>query len=331
MSPARMPITAVLFGIGPIGAGIGRLAAQRDEIALVGAIDSGPDKVGRPLYDLLETTPPSATPQPQVEADAAAVLASAKPDVVLHATGSYLEDVAPQLVACAQGGANVVSTCEELSYPWVRHPGLAKQLDAEAKANGVTLLGTGINPGFVMDTLAVTLSGVCQVIDSIRLTRIVDVGTRRSQLQRKVGVGLPESEFREKAATGRFGHVGLKESCWMIAAALGWRFDELTETLEPVAGTDATGAGQLQTVRGSIGGRTVIEAVVEMSINAERPRDEIVIAGTPGVRLVIEGGVAGDQATPSVIVNSIPGVLAHPGGLATMLDLPPPAGTGATS
>ena len=322
------PVRAVLFGIGPIGAAIGRLAAQRDEIELAGAIDSAPDKAGRRLYDVLEMEPPAGKPNPVIEADAAAVLAATKPDVVLHATGSYLPDTAPQLIACAQAGANVVSTCEELSYPWLRHPELAKQLDAEAKANRVTLLGTGINPGFIMDTLAVTLSGVCQTIERIRLTRIVDVGTRRPQLQRKVGVGLSAEEFREKAASGRFGHVGLKESCWLIAAALGWRFDELTETLEPVAGPDGTGVGQLQTVRGVIAGRPVIEAVVQMSIDAERPRDEIEIEGTPSVRMVLEGGVPGDQATPSVIVNAIPGVIAHGGGLATMLDLPPGAGRG---
>ncbi|MCH8064198.1 MAG: dihydrodipicolinate reductase [Chloroflexi bacterium] len=329
MSATRQPVRAVLFGIGPIGAGIGRLAAQREEIELAGAIDSAPDKAGRRLYDVLELDPPAGKPNPVIEADAAAALASAKPDVVLHATSSYLVDTAPQLIACAQAGANVVSTCEELSYPWLRHPELAKQLDAEAKANGVTLLGTGINPGFVMDTLAVTLGGVCQTIERIRLTRIVDVGTRRPQLQRKVGVGLSAEEFREKAAAGRFGHVGLKESCWLIAAALGWRFDEITETLEPVAGPDGAVAGQLQTVRGVVDGRTVIEAVVQMSIDAERPRDEIEIEGTPSVRMVLEGGVPGDQATPSVIVNAVPGVIAHSGGLATMLDLPPAAGRGA--
>ena len=329
MSPARRSVRAVLFGIGPIGAAIGRLAAQREEIELAGAIDSAPDKAGRRLYDVLELEPPAGRPNPVIEAGAAAVLAATKPDVVLHATGSYLVDTAPQLIACAQAGANIVSTCEELSYPWLRHPELAKQLDAEAKANGVTLLGTGINPGFIMDTLAVTLSGVCQTIERIRLTRIVDVGTRRPQLQRKVGVGLSAEEFREKAAGGRFGHVGLKESCWLIAAALGWRFDEITETLEPVAGPDGAVAGQRQPVRGVVAGRTVVAATAQMSMDAARPRGEIEIEGTPSVRMVLEGGVPGDQATPSVIVNAVPGVIAHSGGLATMLDLPPAAGRGA--
>ena len=178
------PVRTLLFGLGAIGIGIGRLAAERDNIAIVGAVDSAPDKVGRSIYSVLEAAA-GGRPDPLVLADAAQALAETKPQVVLHATGSYLPDVLPQLIGCARGGANVVSTCEELSYPWRRHPELAKQLDAEAKANNVTILGTGVNPGFVMDTLAVTLSGVCQNVRHVRLVRVVDVAKRRVQLQRK--------------------------------------------------------------------------------------------------------------------------------------------------
>ena len=319
---------ALLFGIGAIGAGIGRLAAQRDDIELVAAVDSAPGMAGRSLYQALEIEQPAGAPNVEIEADAEKALANAKPDVVLHATGSYLPDVLPQFIACAKAGANVVTTCEELSYPWVRHTELAKQLDAEAKANGVTVLGTGVNPGFVMDTLAVTLTGVCQSVESIRLKRVVDVGTRREQLQQKVGVGIPIEEFRERAAAGRFGHVGLKESCWMIAAGLGWQLDSLEVTLEPFPGTDGNAAGQLQTATGKIGGRTVIEAVVQMSSGADDPRDEIEIEGSPPVHLVIKGGVPGDQATAAVILNAVPLVVAGAPGLITMLDLPILRGAG---
>ncbi|MEX0785316.1 MAG: dihydrodipicolinate reductase [Dehalococcoidia bacterium] len=316
------PVRALLFGVGAIGAGIGRCAAERDDIELVGAVDSAPERAGQPLYEALEAKPADGRANPAILTVAGEALAATKPDIVLHATGSYLPDVLPQLLACVRHGANVVSTCEELSFPWIRHPELAKQLDAEAKAGGATLLGTGINPGFVMDTLAVALSAVCQRVEAVRTTRIVDVGKRRIQLQRKVGVGLSVEEFREKAATGRFGHVGLKESCWMLAEGLGWRLDTLEETIDPFAGADGKAAGMRQTATGTLNGRNVIEAVVQMSTGAERPRDEIEIDGTPPVRLIIEGGVMGDTATAAVIVNAVPRVVAHEPGLVTMLDLP---------
>ena len=327
MSPAKKT-RALLFGIGAIGAGIGRLAVQRDDIELVAAVDSAPDKAGQSIYKALDIERPQDAPDVQIEADAERALANAKPDVVLHATGSYLPDVLPQFLACAKAGANVVSTCEELCYPWDRHPALAKQLDSEAKANGVTVLGTGVNPGFVMDTLAVTLTGVCQSVESVRLKRIVDVGTRRIQLQRKVGVGIPIKEFRERAAAGRFGHVGLKESCWMLAAGLGWQLDSLEETLEPYPGSDGNAAGQLQKAVGTMNGKQVIEAVVQMSAGAADPRDEIEIEGVPPVHLVIKGGIAGDYATAGVILNAVPLVIASKSGLVTMLDLPVLRGQG---
>ncbi len=321
MSPGNKT-RALLFGIGAIGAGIGRLAAQRDSIELVAAVDSAPALTGTSLYEALEIEAPRGSPDVRIEADAEKALADAKPDVVLHATGSYLPDVLPQFIACAKAGANVVTTCEELACPWIRHPELAKQLDAEAKANGVTVLGTGINPGFVMDTLAVTMTGVCQSVRSIRLKRVVDVGTRREQLQRKVGVGISIAEFRERAATGKFGHVGLEESCWLIAAGLGWQLDSIDVTLEPFPGARGLAAGQLQTAIAKMGGKTVIEAVVQMSAGAKDPRDEIEIEGSPPVHLVIKGGVAGDQATAGVILNAVPLVMESAPGLVTMLDLP---------
>ena len=321
------PIRALLFGLGPIGCSIGRLAAERDEIELVGGVDSAPDKAGRPLYEILDIDARGAA-DPPVEADAERVLADTKPQLVLHATGSFLPDVLPQLLACVRARANVVSTCEELSYPWLRHPELSKELDAEAKANGVTVLGTGINPGFILDTLVASISTVCQRVERVRLTRIVDVSTRRPQLQRKVGVGLTAEEFRERASAGRFGHVGTKESCWLVAAALGWRLDSLDETIEPVLGPDGRATGIRQTATATLAGRTVIEVLVQMSTDAGRPRDEIEIEGTPPVRLSIEGGVPGDSATPAVILNTVPRVVGHQPGLVTMLDLPITSGRG---
>jgi len=306
-------------GLGPIGAGIARAAFARRDIAPLAAADPDPGKAGRPLAEVagLETAY-----DVRVAADLAQAL-TAPADVVLHATGSYLPDVMPQLLACVRAGKNVVSTCEELAYPWVRHPALAAELDREARRAGVTVLGTGINPGFLLDALVLTLSGATQRVQSVRAERIVDVSQRRVQLQRKVGVGLSRREFEERLATGRFGHVGSKESAWLLAAGLGWEFESLEETIEPVPGPDGRGLGIRQVTVGRAGGREAVTIVVQMSTGVENPRDEIAIEGEPPVHAMIPGGVQGDLATAAVVVNCIPPVVAHAPGLITMLDLSP--------
>jgi hypothetical protein len=317
------------FGVGAIGVGIARLVAERPNMRIAGAIDLAPDKAGRDLGDVAGLQNPLGV---MVTADAAEVLQGVEADVVLHSTGSYLPEVQPQLLAAVRAGKSVVSTCEELSFPWHRHPELARELDEAAREAGVTVVGTGVNPGFVMDTLVLALSAACQRVEAVHVARIVDVATRREQLQRKVGVSLSVEEFRRRAASGRLGHVGLKESAWLVAAILGWDLDSLEETLDPVVASEARetpylsvrpgeAAGQHQVVRGIMGGREVLTMTVQMSVGAERPRDEIVIEGRPTIHAVLEGGIQGDQATASVVVNSIPSVVEHTPGLVTMADL----------
>lgn len=306
-------------GLGPIGAGIARAALARPDIAPVAAADPDPAKAGRSFaeiasvdfaYDLV------------VEADLAQALAIPA-EVVLHATGSYLPDVMPQLLACVSAGKNVISTCEELAYPWQRHPALAAELDRQARRAGVTVLGTGVNPGFLLDALVLMLSSATHRVRSVRAERIVDVSKRRLQLQQKVGVGLSRQQFAERLASGRFGHVGSKESAWLVAAGLGWEFESLEETIEPVAGPDGIGLGIRQVTVGRAAGRDVVTLVVQMSVGVEQPRDEITIDGDPPLHLVIPGGVQGDMATAAVVVNCIAPVVAHPPGLITMLDVSP--------
>jgi len=104
----------------------------------------------------------------------------------------------------------------------------------EIRARGVRVLGTGVNPGFVLDALVLALSGAVQSVTSVHGLRVVDVSARRPQLQRKVVVGLTREEFDRRLATGRAGHVGARESASLIAAGLEWDLDRLKETLSPV-------------------------------------------------------------------------------------------------
>jgi hypothetical protein len=331
--PSASAYRTIHYGIGAIGAGIAHLAAQRRDIRIVGAIDADPDKAGRDLAELAELADLEKPLGVSVAADAEDLLERIDADVVLHSTGSYIPEVQPQLLAAVRAGNNVISTCEELAFPWHRHPELARELDDAARRVGVTVLGTGVNPGFVLDTLILTLTAPCLQVEAIRASRVVDVATRREQLQRKVGVGLSVEEFRQRAAGGRLGHVGLKESAWLVAAALGWELDSLEETLDPVIAEEpmntsyisiAAGqaAGQFQVARGSMNGREVLRMTVQMSVGAQDPRDEIVIEGAPPLQMLVKGGIPGDQATAAVVINCIPAVVEHAPGLVTMAELP---------
>ena len=238
-----------------------------------------------------------------------------------------------QLLACLEAESCVVSTCEELSYPYRTYPELAAKLDAAAKDWGVALVGTGVNPGYVLDKLIVTLAAESQRIDSVRGRRIVDGGKRRLPLQKKIGAGLSVEEFRERVAGGTIKHVGLPESVAMVADSLNLPVDEITETIEPVVATERVqtefltveagqAAGVHQIARGLAAGKELVNLELQMYVGAKDPADTVELMGHPNIRLVIPGGSPGDIATASVVVNSIPVILDAPAGLRTARDLP---------
>jgi 2,4-diaminopentanoate dehydrogenase len=323
-------IRVIQYGVGPIGAALLRLLREKQAIEVIGGIDSDPAKAGRDLGEVVGA--PDAPWGVPVVADAAEMLEESA-DVVVHATSSYLPDVKDQLLACLAAEACVVSTCEELAYPFRKHPKIAAKLDAEAKARGVALVGTGVNPGFVMDKLVLTLSTAAQRIDSARVTRIVDASQRRLPLQQKIGAGMSLEAFRQKVAAGVIKHHGLPESVAMVSDALGFAVDEITETIEPVVASElvrtqflevAAGraAGVHQIARGLAAGQEKIYMELQMYVGAVDPRDSVELRGEPNLSLTIPGGTHGDVATAAVVVNTIPAILDAPAGLRTMRDLP---------
>ena len=326
----KKKIRAIQYGVGPIGASIARLMHEKKAIEIIGAIDTDPAKVGRDLGEVV-----GAADAPwglKISGDAAEVLAQAA-DIVIHSTSSALPKVMEQLLACLEAESCVVSTCEELSYPYRTYPALAAQLDAAAKDWGVALVGTGVNPGFVLDKLIVTLAAVSQSIEHASGRRIVDAAKRRLPLQKKVGAGLTLEEFREKVAAGIIKHVGLPESVAMVADSLNLSVDEITETIDPVVAKQRVqtefltveagqAAGVHQIARGLSNGKELIHLELQMYVGAEDPGDTLELKGHPDIRLVIPGGSPGDIATASVVVNSVPVILDAPAGLRTARDLP---------
>ena len=330
-----MPLRVVQYGLGPIGRACASLLlekARTGRVTLVGVIDIHPELTGRDLGSVLGLAEPTGI---VVEGDARALLGRVQPDVVVHTTSSFLERVYEQIAGCLDAGASVVSSSEELFYPFDRHPDLARSLDELARERGVAVLGTGVNPGFAMDMLALTASGVCEAVHRIRISRVVDAGLRREPLQRKVGAGLSPADFDERKATGHFGHIGLRESAAFVAHGLQWSLSRYEETLASVIASErretpflTVEAGQVagidHRVIGYKGDEAVLELTLQMYVGATDVHDAVKIDGVPPVDLQIRGGVFGDTATVGALVNAIPLVVRAEPGLRLSSELPVP-------
>jgi hypothetical protein len=321
----------VQFGLGPIGQSCLRTLLDKSPfIDLVGAIDIDPDKIGKDVADLIDRKDATGV---IVSGDAESVLSSTKPDVVVHTTSSFLDSMYDQLVVCARHGACVVSSTEELSYPYFRHPDISARLDEVAKENGVTLLGTGVNPGYAMDALALMATGVCNKVSHIDVQRVVDAGYRRLPLQMKVGASLTVDAFNERKATGKFGHIGLVESVRLVADGLDWPIDRIEEELQPVVSNKQVVTPYLTVEPGMVAGihhradafigdESVISLDLKMYVGADDPRDAVKVTGDPAIDLVVQGGIFGDTATVAALVNGVPLVVEAAPGLKTVKDVP---------
>jgi hypothetical protein len=326
----KKKIRVVQYGVGPIGAAIVRLMREKTSIEIVGAIDRDPAKAGRDLGELVGA--PDAPWGVAVSARPTGAL-ERQVDAVIHSTSSDLATVADELLACVAAGACIVSTCEELAYPFRKHAELSAKLDAAAKDEGVALVGTGVNPGYVMDKLVLVLSAVAQRVDYARAVRVVDASKRRLPLQKKIGAGMTPEEFREQVAAGNIKHHGLPESAAMVADGLGFALDDITETIEPVIAQEpvktpflevAPGqvAGVHQIARGTFRGEEKVFLELQMYVGAKQPGDTVELRGEPALSMTIPGGTHGDLATAAIAANAIPAILAAPAGLRTVRELP---------
>jgi hypothetical protein len=323
-------IKVIQYGLGPIGNRLTEYLVARPGVQIVGAIDNDPAKIGKDVGTIAGLPPVGV----EISDKAAEILKGSGGEVVLLTTSSSLEKVEPQLLEILRHGLPVVSTCEELSYPWETQPALSARLDQAAKESGVAVLGTGVNPGFLMDFLPLALTGVCRRVSKVTVERIQDARFRRIPFQKKIGAGLTRAEFSRKADEGTLRHVGLTESVQMIAAALGWKLDRTEDVLEPIvaehrvetpAMTIEAGdcLGVCQTGRGLRNGEEVVTLVFKAAIGLENPRDRVVIEGEPGIDATIAGGVNGDIATCAMVANAIPVVIKARPGLRTMADIEP--------
>lgn len=324
-------IKVVIYGAGPIGAKISQFIHERGSLEITGAVDIAPEKTGR---DIGEFTGPGKKTGVIIEKDVKKVLSGKNADVVILATMSSLAKIKPQLTEILSYGINVVSTCEELSYPWITAPETAREIDTAAKQNGVSVLSTGVNPGFLMDFLPLVMTGVCRNVERITVERVQNAANRRIPFQQKVGIGLSVEEFRIKVEEGTLRHVGLTESIHMISARMGWEINSTTDTIEPVVAPEQITVngrviekgrvlGVKQTGRGFSKDRELITLLFKAAAGVDPAYDRITIKGSPEIVSTIKGGVNGDVATCAIVTNAIPVVLRAAPGLKTMADIEP--------
>jgi 4-hydroxy-tetrahydrodipicolinate reductase len=327
-----MKIKIAQFGLGPIGLETLKFAAGKPWAEIVGGVDIDPAKIG---LDLGALTRMKSLRGRRVWSSLEELVDCGRPDVIFHTAVSRFRDAFTQIEPMARRGISVVSSCEELLFPRLREPGLAAKLEAVCRKSGARVVGTGVNPGFVMDVLPVCLTGVSREVRAVHVQRVVNASTRRAPLQKKIGSGLPPEEFRRLFRLGKAGHAGLKESLALVAHCLGWKTRNIVETGEAVVADHHIRTQYLEVKKGqtcglhqraeaTVNGRVGITLDLKMYLDAKNPHDAVQIEGEPPLDLLINGGVAGDPATVAALVNTAPRLLQARAGLLLLTDLPVP-------
>lgn len=322
-------IRVIQYGLGPIGSAMARHVLERDGLELVGGVDVAPAKIGKDLGEVIGLDRSLGLP---VAARLSELRARVKADVVLHTTNSYFDLFKSQILEILQAGLDVVSTSEELSFPWLAHPAPAEEIDKAAKKFGKSVLGTGVNPGYLMDTLPLSLTGICQRVDRIEVRREQNASKRRGPFQAKIGSGMTVDQFKAKMAEGRMGHVGLVESVGAIFHTLGKKLVRYEDGVEPVVADRVVKTshfevppgrviGLRQTASGYDDRGEVVKLVFVAALDWANDRDTVIISGKPDLNVTLQG-THGDLATIAMAVNAVRRVHAAAPGLVTMSDLP---------
>lgn len=332
-------VKVAIWGFGAMGSGMARMLAKKKGIVVTGVCDRNAKRVGKNMYDYLGIEQ-GDRPEVIITDDFDAVVKDGNVDVVLTATDSFTEAAFPRLKRCLEQKVNVISTAEEMAYPQAQKPELAAELDKIAKENGVTILGSGINPGLIMDLLVVTLTGCMVEVDSIEAKRVNSLSPFGPAVMEEQGVGIAVDTFNKGVEDGTLaGHVGFHESVAMIADAIGWKVDKFEQQMKPIVtdvdrkspyGFAAAGdvAGVNMTGQGFVDGQVKIDMIHPQQIEPEQvgqnTGDYITLKGSPEVNMAITPEVEGGLGTIAMCVNMIPHVINANAGLKTMIDLPVP-------
>lgn len=318
----------ISYGLGTIGLEILKTLLNKKNFQIVGAVDIKEEYLNKDVGDLIGDKKLNVLIKNDIKE-------FEKCDIVIHSTQSRIKDTFPQFVEILNNGFNVISTCEELFFPYYFHKKESIELDKIAKEKGVRILGVGINPGFILDTLPTFVSTLSIKPTKIIAERVLDAGKRRKQLQIKVGAGMKKEEFEKLKLENKIGHVGLLESLFYIFDALKLNLKEFKEELNPlIAENDIETEclkvkkgfvrGQYQKVTGISTDGFIIEIKLIMALGEKESYDKIKIEGLPNLEFEIKEGVQGDLGTAAVITNYIPILLESNPGLHLTSDLKMP-------
>ncbi len=324
-------IRSLHIGVSTIGQEVIKACISRNRSIPAGAVDINPVMVGTPLSRAV----PGVADDAIIYGSLQEALEAGRWDVAVLCTASALSSIRRDLETLISAGLNVVSTSEELAYPELQNPVAYRELNAAAEAAGVTVVGTGVNPGFVLDLLPVIMTRPCVEVRAVRCTRIVNTMRRRKQLQLKLGTGIDVEEFERRKSMEAIGHVGLRESAALIARGLGWEFNlkAVERTLEPIVAEQTVssdyvtvGVGQVlgaeETIRFSPGEGKLLSLHLRMRLGEPEEYDEVIVEGTPAIHTRIIGGIHGDAATAGCTANILAQTIQARPGMLTVLDLP---------
>ncbi|WP_438422624.1 NAD(P)H-dependent amine dehydrogenase family protein [Aquimarina macrocephali] len=326
-------INVIQIGLGPLGQQIGRYIADKNKIQTVAAVDINEALMNQDFGQLINGKTTNVSIKNSIK-DALINLRE-KPDIAILTTVSSIQKLESQIENIAKHGIPIVSTCEELSYPWEENPEVSAKIDTICKKYNIACLGTGVNPGFLMDYLPSVLSSVCKDIESITVERIQDATPRRIPFQQKIGAGLDLKAFKAKEQTGTLRHVGLKESVYFLAGSIGLKLDNVTEELNPVIAEDTISItsmdikkgdarGVEQISHGYVNGICKIKMHFKAAIGESRSYDRVSIKGVPSFTSEIDTGVNGDIATCAITINSAKSIINASPGLHTMATIAVP-------
>ncbi|MDO4720082.1 MAG: 2,4-diaminopentanoate dehydrogenase [Peptostreptococcaceae bacterium] len=331
-------VKVIIWGLGAMGGGMADMLLKKKGVDIVGVVGRG-KKIGTSMYDYIAT---ERGDRPDVLIGSAEdVIKEKSADVVLLCTDSFTKNAFEKIKFVLEKKINVISSAEEMAYPAAQSPDLAKEIDRIAKENGVSVLGTGINPGLIMDLLVVLMTGCCEEVEHIVSRRVNSLSPFGPAVMEEQGIGITVDEFKKGVETGHLaGHVGFHESIQMIADAIGWKLSgPVEQSMEPIVtdvdrkspyGFAKAGdvAGCAMKGFGYVDGKLKIEMDHPQQIEPEQvgvnTGDYVIIKGTPSINMVNSPEVPGGIGTIAMCVNMIPHVINARAGLHTMIDLPVP-------
>jgi 4-hydroxy-tetrahydrodipicolinate reductase len=333
-------IKVVIWGFGAMGSGMAEVLLRKKGVDIAGVCDIHPARVGKSIFDVLGV-PRGERADVTIQGDISQVISKGSADVVLLATDSFTRKTFDKVKLIVEQGINVISTAEEMSYPKANEPELATEIDRLAKANGVSVLGTGINPGLMMDLLVILMTGACTDVEYVKAERVNSLSPFGPAVMEEQGVGITLEDFNRQSASGHLaGHVGFNESINMICDAIGWKLDKPVEqSMAPIVSNvhrqtkyaevkPGNVAGCTMKGFGTVEGKLAVEMIhpqqIEPQLEGTDTGDYVVIKGTPNINMANKPEVPGGIGTIAMCINMIPQIINARPGLHTMIDLPVP-------